>query len=290
MIVYKGYDKQALDSQYNNRARVANVDQIMQQWEHDSESLRQRVQFHADLAYGPHAREILDIFPASRPGAPVQAFIHGGYWRSLEKRLFHFIAESFMSHDITYVAINYPLAPQATMDEIVASCRQAIVWLYQNIAQYNGDPHKIYISGHSAGGHLVAMLMATNWSSFAADLPLDLIKGGCAISGLFNLIPIQLSYVNDDVGMDEAMARRNSPVFLLPSCRSPLIVTVGGAESEEYLTQSQELESAWSQQGLPITPLVVPGANHFSILDHLVNPDSPLRQAILAQIGVSPRS
>jgi arylformamidase len=132
--------------------------------------------------------------------------------------------------------------------------------------------------------------MATEWSVLAADLPPDPIKGGCAISGLFNLIPVQLTYVNEDLRMDEAMARRNSPVFLLPSCRSPLIVTVGGAESEEYLTQSQELESAWSQQGLPITPLVVPGANHFSILDHLVNPDSPLRRVILAQIGVSSNS
>jgi arylformamidase len=290
MIIYKGYDKQVLDSQYNNRARVANVDQIMQQWERESESLRQRVQFHADIAYGPHPREILDIFPVSRAGAPVQAFIHGGYWRSLEKRLFHFIAEGFMSHDMTYVAINYPLAPQATMDEIVASCRQSIIWLYKNIARYNGDPHKICISGHSAGGHLVAMLMATEWPALAADLPPDPIKGGCAISGLFNLIPIQLSYVNDDVRLNEAMARRNSPVFLSPSCHSPLIVTVGGVESEEYLAQSQELVSAWSQQGVPISPLVVPGANHFSILDHLVNPDSLLERAILAQMGVAPHS
>ncbi|GIK42509.1 MAG: esterase [Chloroflexota bacterium] len=290
MIIYKGYDKQALDNQYNNRARVPEFEQIMQQWERDSESLRQRVQFHADLAYGPHPREILDIFPASRPGAPVQAFIHGGYWRSLEKRLFHFIAEGFMSHDVTYVAVSYPLAPQATMDEIVASCRQSIVWLYKNIAQYNGDPHNICISGHSAGGHLMAMLLATDWSVFAADLPPDPIKGGCAISGLFNLIPVQLTYVNDDVRMDEAMARRNSPVFLPPTCRSPLIVAVGGAESEEYLAQSQELGSVWSQQGVPITPLVVPGANHFSILDHLVNPDSPLKRVILDQMRISPRS
>lgn len=290
MIIYKNYDQQALDSQYNNRARVPEFDQIMQQWERDSESLRQRVQFHADIAYGPHPRALLDIFPASRPGAPVEAFIHGGYWRSLEKRLFHFIAESFLDHDITYVAVGYPLAPQATMDEIVASCRRSIVWLCKNIAQYNGDPHKIYISGHSAGGHLVAMLMATEWPTLAADLPPDLIKGGCAISGLFNLIPVQLTYVNEDLRMDETMARRNSPVFLSPPRRSPLIVTVGGAESEEYLAQSQELESAWTQQGVPISSLVVPEANHFSILDHLVNPDSPLRQAILAQMGELPRS
>src|SRR5512145_1998342 len=127
MTIYKDYDQQALDSQYNNRARVPEFEQILQQWEQDSEALRQRVQFQADLSYGRHPRELVDIFPASRPGAPVHAFIHGGYWRSLEKRLFHVVADGLIGHDITYVAVNYPLAPEVTMDEIVASCRQAIV-------------------------------------------------------------------------------------------------------------------------------------------------------------------
>jgi arylformamidase len=285
MTIYKDYDQQALDSQYNNRARVPEFEQIIQQWERDSEALRQRVQFQADLSYGPHPRELVDIFPASRPGAPVHAFIHGGYWRSLEKRLFHFIADSFIGHDITYVALNYPLTPEVTMDQIVASCRQAMLWLYQNIAPYNGDPNKIYISGHSAGGHLVAMLMATDWPALAAGLPPDLIKGGCAISGLFNLIPIQLSYVNEDVRLDEAMARRNSPQFLPPTCRSPLIVAVGGAESEEYLAQSHDFASTWSQQGVPISEIIVPGANHFSILDHLAD-NASLNRAILAQMDL----
>lgn len=287
MMIYKSYDQEALDSQYNNRAKVPDFEQIVQGWERDSEALRQRTRFHANIPYGAHLREILDIFPASQPGAPVQVFIHGGYWRSLEKGLFHFIAGSFLDHNITYVAINYPLAPQATMDEIVASCRQAIIWLYRNIARYNGDPHKIYISGHSAGGHLVASLMATEWRDLAADLPADPIKGGCAISGLFNLIPIQLCYVNDEVRLDEAMARRNSPVFLPPTSKSSLIVAVGGEESEEYLAQSQELAAAWSQAGLPVTPLVVPGANHFSILDSLVNSQALLHQMILEQMGSS---
>jgi arylformamidase len=285
MIVYKTYDQAVLDSQYNNRARIANADQLLQRAAQESEALRQRTQFQADVPYGSHPREILDIFPARRPGAPVHAFIHGGYWRSMEKRVFHFIADGFINQDVTYVAINYPLAPQATMDEIVASCRQAIAWLVRHIAEYNGDPHQIYISGHSAGGHLVAMLMATDWPALAVDLPNDPIKGGCAISGLFNLLPIQLSFVNDDVRMDEAMARRNSPVFFSPAGKSPLIVTVGGAESDEYLAQSQDLADAWSPH-IPLTHLVVPEANHFSILEHLVNPAAPLHQAILAQMGL----
>ena len=285
MIIYKSYDQQALDSQYNNRSRVANAAELLEQSERDSEALRQRVQFQADVPYGTHPREILDIFPASRPGAPVHAFIHGGYWRSFEKRFCHFIADGFINHNITYVAVNYPLVPQVTMDELVASCRQAIAWLYPNIARYNGDPHQIYISGHSAGGHLAAMLMATDWPTLAPDLPTNLIKGGCALSGLFNLTPIRLSDINRDLHLDEAMAQRNSPQFLVPTSPSPLIVAVGGAESDEYLAQSQDLVEAWSPQ-MPITHLVVPEANHFSILDHLVN-QKVLNQAILTQMGLT---
>lgn len=285
MIIYKSYDQEALDSQYNNRSRVANATQLLEQSERDSEALRERVQFQADVPYGLHPREILDIFPASRPGAPVHAFIHGGYWRSLEKRFCHFIADGFIHHNVTYVAVNYPLAPQVTMDALVASCRQAIAWLYPNIAGYNGDPDQIYISGHSAGGHLAAMLMATDWPALATNLPANLIKGGCALSGLFNLTPIRLSYLNRDLRLDEAMAHRNSPQFLAPASPSPLIVAVGGAESDEFLAQSQDLVEAWSPQ-MPITHLVVPEANHFSILDYMIN-QKLLNQAILAQMSLT---
>src|SRR5262249_44808899 len=152
-----------------------------------------------------------------------------------------------------------PLGPQASMAEIVASCRNSLVWLYQHAGEYGGDPQNIYISGHSAGGHLVAMLMATAWPDQAAELPRDLIKGGCAISGLFDLIPIQLSYVNDKLGMDETVARQYSPVRLAPGCDSPLIVSVGEWETAEYRAQSHDLVTAWSQKGLTITELVLPG-------------------------------
>jgi arylformamidase len=285
MNIYKHYDQAGLDSQYNNRARVPEFEQILQRWDEDSATLRQRVPFQVDLAYGPHPRELVDIFPARRPDAPVHAFIHGGYWRSLEKGLFHFIADGFIRHDITYVAINYPLAPQATMDEIVAACQRAVIWLYRHAARFNGDPEKIYLSGHSAGGHLVAMLMATVWPGLATELPANLIKGGCAVSGLFNLIPIQLSYLNEDLRLDETATRRHSPLFLPPTNHAPLILAVGGAESEEYMAQSNDLAAVWASFGLPITELVFPQANHFSILDHLAD-QSALLQAILAQMMI----
>jgi arylformamidase len=237
------------------------------------------------LTLWPHERERLDIFPAQQQPAPLQVFFHGGYWQAFSRDVFHFIAEGFINHHITTAYVNYPLGPQASMDEIVAACRNSLAWLYEHGAKYGGDPQKIYISGHSAGGHLVAMMLATDWPAWRPGLPRDLIKGGCAISGLFDLIPIQLSYVNDKLGMDEAIARRNSPVRLVPGCNSPLIIAVGERESAEYHAQSDDLAAAWSQAGVPITKLVLPAANHFTVLEQLTAAEAGLNQAILAQMG-----
>ena len=283
MNIYKGYNQEALDKQYNNRATVPNFVEIVENWRQRSAIFKSSHLIVENLPYGAHPRERLDIFPAG-DGAPVQVFFHGGYWRALEKETFLFMAAGFVKHQIATVLVNYPLAPEVTMDEIVASCRKAMVWIYHHIAGHGGDSNQIYISGHSAGGHLVAMLMATAWPEFETGLPPNLIKGGCAISGLFNLIPIQLSFLNETLGMDETAARRNSPAFLPYANKCPLIVTVGQLESDEYHAQSRELIDVWQSQGLSITHLPIPNAGHFSILDHVISDEAPLNQAILAQM------
>jgi arylformamidase len=285
MTIYKDYDQAALDDQYNNRKRIPDFAPIVQSWEQRSEQLRQRVNYVADLPYGLYSRERLDIFPAGQAPAPVQVFFHGGYWQSFSRDTFHFVGEGFLEQGIMVVYVNYPLGPQASMDEIVASCRRSLVWLYHHLSEHGGDPEKIYISGHSAGGHLVGMLLTTDWSGLAVELPRDLIKGGCAISGLFNLIPIQRSYVNDKLGMDEAMAQRNSPLYLAPGCASPLIVSVGELESPEYHAQSNQFAGAWSKQGTPVTELILPEANHFTVLEHLSSVEAALHRAILADMN-----
>lgn len=290
MIIYKQYTQQDLDKQYNNRAAVPDFAQIVAQWQQQSQAVRQKSAIIADLPYGNHQREQLDIFPAGQSDAPVQVFFHGGYWQAMDKSVFHFIAESFVSQGITTVLVNYPLMPQVTMTQLVDACRRAMAWLYRHLADYDANPDKIYISGHSAGGHIVAMLITTHWPQLDESLPNQLIKGGCAISGLFNLEPIRLCYLNDVLAMDQAMARQNSPVFLSPAGHSPLIVTVGGLESNEYHAQSQELVDAWQKHPLPITHLPVPNANHFSILDHLTDETKLLRQTILKQMQLTGRS
>lgn len=287
MFVYKNYTQEALDRQYNNRQAVPDFAAIVVQWEADSEAFRQRARSHQELAYGRHPREMLDIFPAAQANAPLQVFFHGGYWQAMDKRVFHFIAEGFIDWGATTVFVNYPLAPQATMDEIIHSCRQAIVWLVRHGADYGGNIDQLYISGHSAGGHIVAMLMATAWPELDPALPADPIKGACAISGLFNLTPIQLCYLNSVLGLDEAMTRRNSPVGLDPACRCPLIVTVGEREPAEYQAQSQDLASAWSAKGLPITQIQASNADHFSILEQVIDPEARLNQSILRQMGLN---
>jgi arylformamidase len=287
MFIYKNYDKKALDGQYNNRAGVLDFAEIVQQWEDRSEQVRRCAKLFQDVRYGRNGREQLDIFPAPRPGSPIQAFFHGGYWQAMDKRMAHFLVDGFSKLQVTTVFVNYPLAPQASLDEIVTSCRNAIVWLYYHVAEYGGDPKRIYVSGSSAGGHIVAMLMATNWKEFAEDLPQDLIKGGCAISGLFDLTPIQLCYVNDNLGMDEATAQRNSPILLSPTCNSPLIISVGELESDEFHSQSREFSKVWSQKEIPITQLTLAQVNHFTILEQLTDKKAPLNQAILQQMEIA---
>jgi arylformamidase len=284
MKVYKQYDQDQLNAQYNNRAMVPDFAEYVQQWQQQSEALRQDADVVKDLRYGEHERECLDIFPARQPDAPVQVFFHGGYWQAMQKDVFHFLAKSFLQDGVTMVFVNYPLAPQATMDDIVSACRRAIVWLHRHIQHYHGNPGQLHVSGHSAGGHIVAMLLATEWPTLDRNIPGDVIKGGCAISGLFTLIPIQRCYLNAALGMDEAVARRNSPQYLSPTCSAPLIVSVGELESDEYHAQSSDFAANWTQHGTPITELTIPAANHFSILDHVYQPEASLYHTIITQM------
>jgi len=282
-IIYKDYDQEALDRQYNNRARVPEFEKYVQLWDRRSAHVRQHRKVLHNIRYGPGERELLDIIPAARSGAPVQVFFHGGYWQAMDKAFFHFIADGFVEHQITTVVVNYPLAPRASMDEIIRSCSLALTWLYRHGASYSCDPDRIFVSGHSAGGHIVAMLMATDWKALEAGLPSDLIKGGCSISGLFDLTPIRLSYLNDVLGLDEATAKRNSPVYLSPTCAGPLILSVGEREPAEYHAQSNGLSEAWSRKGLSVTSFILPAHNHFSSLGELADKGSALNRKILVQ-------
>ncbi len=284
--LYREYDRAALDAQYDNRAAVPEHVEHHEGWTRDCAAVRSAYAGRLDVAYGASAAETLDLFPATGGPAPVQVFFHGGYWLSRDKSDFSFLAPAFVDAGAAMVVVNYALIPAVGMDELVRQCRLSLAWVHGNAASFGGDARRIFVSGHSAGGHLVAMMMATDWPAFAG-LPRDLVKGGCAISGVFDLEPVRLCYLNDTLGLTPAQVADNSPVRLPPTSDAPLILAVGGDESDEFRRQSADLDAAWRERGASVQVITRPGLNHFTILGDFADRESPLTRAVLAQMGLA---
>ena len=272
-MLYRGMDRAQLDSAYNNRAAVPNAEAIIAGWHARSARVRQSRRGHLDLEYGDTPRQHLDLFLADSQRAPTLMFIHGGYWQRNDKEGFAFLAEGPLAHGINVAVVEYTLAPDARMDQIVSEIRHAVAWLAEHLGDYGADPARIYVGGHSAGGHLTASAVS-----------LGAVKGGVAISGLYDLEPIRLNYLNVKLGLGAAEARRNSPILHLPPMAGPLVVAYGTAELPELCRQSVDYAKAWVERGLPGHLLPVDGANHFTILESLADPDGALTQALVEMV------
>ena len=270
MTLYRGMDRSALDAAYNNRAAVLTFPATSAQRAAISNEVRARRRLHADLRYGAGARERLDFFPADKPNAPVFVFIHGGYWQASDKESHSFLAEGPLARGFAVALIEYTLAPEATMDQIVGEIDRAMAWLHAHVAELGGDPQRLFVSGHSAGGHLTAMMLGRH--------P---IAGALPISGLFDLEPIGLCYLNDLLRLDAAMAARNSPQLHLPTQCPPIVVTVGAAELPELYRQSEEYAAALNAMDAPVQWLPLEGHEHFSILSEIERPDGLLCEALV---------
>jgi arylformamidase len=287
--VFRNYDQAALDWEYDNQRKVANAAEFLEICASGSRDAQERGNPLRSIPYGSSAAETVDVFPAvggNGGPAPVHIFFHGGYWRARSKDDFSCVAHAFAPAGAVTVVVDYALVPSVPFDELVRQCRAALAWTWKNAADFGGDRDRIYISGHSAGGHLTAMMMATDWPAFDTALPVDPIRGACGISGLYDLEPIRLCFLNQDLQLTPEVAARNSPVLLEPKCRAPLLLTVGGLEGPEYLRQTTELAAAWGRHGVNVTVRIMPEIHHFSIVAQLNDPKSELSRLIQAQMGL----
>ena len=275
-MLYRGMDRAALDVAYNNTAAVglAKRDAYVADRTARSDAFRRRHAGRIDVPYGAGARQRLDVFPRGRPGAPTLVFIHGGYWQLNDKEPYAFVGEAALPAGFNVVQVEYTLAPAARLDQIVAEVRRAVSWVIDHAKELGGDPGRVFVSGSSAGGHLTAAAMTE-----------ARLAGGIAISGLYDLEPIRLNYLNEKLGLDPAEAERNSPIRHLPDRAAPLIVAVGLDELPELIRQSDAYWKAWEQRGLPGRYAPIDGHDHFSILEELARPDGRLFAALKTLAG-----
>jgi arylformamidase len=274
-----------LDAQYNNRARVAEAPQILERWTRASALARERSLVHVDLPYGTGEAETLDVFPAAAAHAPVLVFIHGGYWRSLDKSDVSFIAPSFVHDGALVVVPNYALCPSVSIEHITLQMVRSLAWVYRNVAAYGGDPRRIVVAGHSAGGHLAAMMLSCAWNVFSSDLPSNLVGSALSLSGVFDLEPLRHTpFLQGDLKLTPASVSRLSPAGF-PAPQGVLYALVGGEESEEFVRQNELIRAVWGDTTVPVCE-PVPGKNHMNVLHDLADPQGRSHRLALELLGL----
>lgn len=275
MRLYREFtDQAAIDAEYDPTRLVPEAPALTEGWRARSAEAAKRPGARLGLRYGPTIEEYLDIFPAGE-AAPVHAFIHGGYWRRYTARDFAWVAEPLVARGITAVIVNYALCPSVSVTEITRQIRAAIAWCHRHIAGHGGDPARLTLSGHSAGGHLAAMALATDWQG-GYGLPNGLIKGAIPLSGLYDLRPFPYSWLQPALQLTTRETLDLSPIDLAPAVPAPILVAVGGAESAEFRRQSRDFTRSWREKGADCRYLELEGANHFTALDRLFAPEGPL--------------
>jgi arylformamidase len=221
-----------IDAQYDAEKSVPDFMIYAQHYIEESERVRKKLRCKLNVAYGQTVEETLDIFPADHPDAPVFVFIHGGYWRSLSSREFSCVALGLHALGITTVVVNYALAPKVSIDEISRQARAAVAWVLRNIAQHGGDPTRVVVGGHSAGGQLTAMCLTTDWAG-DYGLTAHSVRGAVMVSGIFDLEPLRFSNLQPQLQLDDGVIRRNSPLFHVSPSPTPMLVAWGADESSE---------------------------------------------------------
>lgn len=274
-----------LDRMYNNRVRVPEHAAHFAAWARDSAVARQQQLCGLDLPYGNGPNETLDIFPASRPEAPVLVFIHGGWWRSLDKADHSFIAPAFTQAGACVVLPNYALCPAVTVPDITLQMVRALAWTWRHVAQHGGDPKRITVVGHSAGGHLATMLLACAWPAVAPDLPKRVVKNALSISGLYDLDVVRRTpFLKADLRLTPAQVKKASPAWLPRPAHGQLATVVGADESAEFIRHNGLMRAAWGARRVPVCE-ALPGLNHFSVVAALAQPTHRLHALALSLLA-----
>jgi len=288
MTEYRGncYDQADFDYQFNPRLQAADPDSVQPRRAALSEALRARRPHLLGLAYGEREREFVDIFPApdrtGAPDAPVLVYFHGGYWRTGSARENNYIAEPFLAAGACVAVVNYDLSPTVPIATIVGQARRAIAWVGANAGAHGGDGERLFLLGHSAGAHLVAMALADD----TGETPLEAVRAAAVISGIYDLDPVVRAAVNGEIGLAPGDIAPFSPLGHPPRVPVPLLVAVGLAESEEWVRQSRLYAEAAEAAGCPVTRVDLPGGDHYEPLFNLMEPSDPLRTAIVETMGI----
>jgi arylformamidase len=269
------------DAMYNNRQRVPDHAAYFARWANESAKARAQGPCELDIPYGAGAREMLDVFPAPSADAPVLVFLHGGYWRSMDKSDHSFVAPAFTRDGACVVVPNYALCPAVSIPHITLQVARAVAWTWHHIERFGGDRRRIVLAGYSAGGHLAAMMLGCLWQQLDAALPRDTVRGALAISPLNDLEPVMHApFLQETLRLTPEQVAQASPARLPPPKHGTLYTVAGAAESAEFQRQSRLIQEAWGPRRVPVCELL-PGLNHFSIVDALVEPSHRLHQLAL---------
>lgn len=270
------------NAMYNNRELVPEAGEHIAFWQAQSQKvLKETSTVRVQAYFGEGQFENLDIYPLPRTSkgvdatlAPVVVFIHGGYWRSLYKEDHAFVAPALNEIGACAVILNYDLCPHVSIEQITMQMVKAMAWVWTHIAEYGGDPSRIHVAGHSAGGHLCAMLLNTKWKKISESLPKNLIKSGLSMSGLHELESIRKTpFLNVSLKLNEASAIKLSPAWMPKPKNGRLYSVVGGLESVEFIRQCRLIQKTWGKKAVPQAK-IIDGLHHFSILESMLNPDS----------------